>query len=52
MRKKELDDQERHNQLLDKLVEEAREKGLPPPEYTGAPHSATLPHLFPCTQTS
>ena len=36
MKRKELDDQERHNKLMDKLVEEAREKGLPPPEYTGA----------------
>ncbi len=39
MKKKELDDQERHNSLVDRLVKEAqeREKALgPAPEYTGA----------------
>jgi hypothetical protein len=36
MKRKELDDQERHNAMLDKLVEEARENSGPTTEYTGA----------------
>ncbi len=35
MRKKDLDDQERQNLLMDRLVGEAREKGVAGPEYTG-----------------